>query len=933
MIVYLEKALNVRRNELAPASLLSLYLFFIIGFYIMGTSVGRALFLSAYRDYLPHAIIGTAVVVGVFAWAYIRLSHRVRLELMVIGALLFFALSFTAFWWLTRVYGKWVYPFIYMWVYMAGAMGPAMGWTLANYVLTTREARRVFGFIGAGQVLGAPCAGFFTSDMIKHRHMHPETLLFVMATLLALCAVVVKLLFRQARERLADAGKRSVTDQAEVKNFGQIWTYIRGSRYLGLITALIAIGCATTTIVTYQFNMIAETSFAGNKAALTAFFARFEGYMGLASFIVQMLLTGQLLRYFGIRITLFVLPVAFLGGTTAVFFAPMLLTASILKGSHNLLRFSLDKSSTELLYLPVAPPQIKSQIKSFIDGFIWRTADGVAGVALLLFANRLKFSPGRIGLLGIVFQLGWIAIAYGVRREYLNVLRRAIERRTLDPDRTTAGVLDSTTVEVMAQALERAGEQQVLYGLSLFEISREPASHPLLRGLLEHRSPAVRQRALRLLGDAGDRAIAPQVEKLVRDPALEVRTEALRYLVAHTGRDPLSHLTAVTDFPDYCVQGSVVAYLARTGAPENFAAAQVILESMLSRTGPEAVESRAEAASALGLVPPPSPLHTELLRLLRDQDPRVMERAILSAGKIQAREYLPLVIEKLGDRQLVAAASAVLAQYGDRAVGTLLDYLNDVAVPLVVRKRIPDVLARIPTGEAVAVLANSLIQSDPGLRYDVLKALNKIRRRDPALLPAVVDFADMVDAELVGYYRSFQILAALDARAGIGIAGAGSRDTGSVLVRALRERMEREFERIFRLLALLYPPRDIYNAYVGLTSGRPRIQANAIEVLENLLPQDLYRRLSCAVDPEISAEEKLRFAKRHCHACVESKAEALRILLHTEDTWLRACALYAVGEERLVDLSKDVQQVPHEQSLVAETWQWAARRLQAAATA
>ena len=931
MIGHLERALNVRRNEFAPASLLFLYLFLVIGFYVMGRSVGKAMFLSIYRTYLPHAYIAMALVVGAFASVYIRLSHRVRLERLIIGSLLFFSLSFVLFWWLARFSPRLVYPLIYIWVYMAGAMGPTMGWTLANYVLTTREARRIFGFIGAGAVLGAPVAGLFTADALRYGRARPETLLLVIASLLGACAVLVKVLFRYARQRLSGVYATATTHHDEPKNMWQIWAYICRSRFLVLITALIAIGCISTTIIDYQFNIFATDRFHGEKVALAVFFARFEGYMGLATFVLQMLLTGRLLRSFGIRVTLLVLPTVFLGGSVVVLLAPMLLTACILKGSQLLLRYSLDKSSTELLYLPVVPPEIKSRIKSFIDGFVWRAADGVAGVALILFANQLKFSPGRVSLVNFVFLFGWIAIAYGVRREYLNVLRRAVERRTLDPERTAAGVLDSTTTEVLARALERGGEQQVLYGLSLFEVGREPGWHPALRGLLEHPSPAIRQRALRLLGDASDRKILPQVEKMLRDESLEVRTEALHYLAVHAGRDPLSLMSGGTDLPDYRLQGPVVAYLARSGDPGEFHAAQLILETMLSGTGPEAADTRAEAARVLGTIPPPCELHSELSKLLRDENPEVLEQALLSAGKIRSREFLPLVIEKLAQKRLVGAARAALAQYGDRAVGTLRDYLNDAAVPLPLRKQIPFVLARIPTSESAAVLADSLIQGDPGLRFSVLKALNKLCGRDPGLLPASAHFGDLLDAELMGYYRSFQISAAFDPRAST----ARRVPSGEpLLTRALRERMDRELERIFRLLALLYPPRDIHNAFVGLTFGRPQLRANALELLEHLLRPDLYRRLVYGLDPEIALKEKLAFAEHLCRTSVSSKAEALRILLHSEDSWLRACALYAVGELRLLELRGEVQQVPHGgDPLLAETWEWTNARLAAAAAA
>lgn len=926
MTAYLMKALNLRRNEFVPASLLFSYLFLSLATYIMGMSIGTALFLSSYPDNLPHVIVATAVVVGAFTSVYIRFSSRVRLELLIIGSLSFFALSFAGFWCLTLFHAKWVFWLIYIWVAMTGAMGPMMGWTLANLVLTTREARRVFGFIGAGAVLGAPTSGFFTA--FATHHVNPELLLLLMTAMLGACAVLVRVLFQKSRQRLAEISRKPAPTADIPKNFRDIWAHIRGSHFLILITALTAIGCAATTIIGYQFSIIAKDTFP-NKAHLASFFALFSGCMGVAAFLVQMLLTGRLLRVLGIRVTLFVTPVVFLCGSMGLLLAPMILTAGILKGSHLLLRFTVDKSTTELLYLPVTPPDIKSQLKPFIDGFVWRAADGVAGLVLWFFASKLHFTPGKMSLVNFFFLSGWIAIAWGVRREYLNVLRQAIRRRTLDADRiATGGVLDSTTTEVFAMSLEQGGEQQVLYGLSFFEVGREPGSHPALRRLLEHRSPAVRQRALRLLSDAGDRKIQPQVEKMLGDESTEVRAEALHYLVVHTGRDPLTLLSTESNLPDFVVQGSVVVYLTRTELPEDLVAAQVILESMLSRTDSEAARSRAEAARVLGVVAASTGLHAELGRLLRDEDTAVVEQALLAAGKTRSRDVLSLVIEKLGDSHLFGAARAALAEYGERAIGTLQDYLNDDSGALTVRKQIPAVLARIGTAKAAEILSSSMIHSDAGLRFDVLKAMNRLRRQDPALLPPNDEVGDMLEVEAMGYYRSFQILAAFDP--------AGSGTTGSrhvpgeesVLTRVLRERMEHELERLFRLLALLYPPRDIHNAYAGLTSGQPRVQANALEVLEHLLRPEHYRMLAGALDPDISPKDRLRLAERLCHTKVESRADAVRVLLHSEDRWLRACALHAVGELKLADLAQELARVAHQgDALLEETWLWASLRL------
>ncbi len=923
MINQIGRMLSVRRDEAGPAALLFFYLFVVMGAYLMGQAVGDALFLQEFPKQLPYAMIGSALMAGVFVAVYSRLSTRMRLESLIIASLMFFSLSFASFWWLTQLQLKWVYWLVLVWVYTAGAVCPMMGWTLANYTLTTREARRLFGYIGAGALLGGAIISFTTADMVHQGRLHPQTALLAVAAMLAACAVLVRLLFRSAGTRLASLSQSPAAGDGAPQSFGESSKLVLGSRYLLMLTALIAVGCLATCILGYQFKLIAKAHYLGNTEGLAAFFCRFNGYMGLASFVFQLALTPLLLSTFGIRVSLFVTPAALMATSLGVLAAPSLTTATILRGSHYMLRFSLDKSSTELLYVPVSP-EVRSQVKSFIDSFIWRSADGVAGLTLWLFAEVLKFDPSQVSLVNMVALASWLYIANQVRHEYLNVLRQAIERRTLDPERTAAQVLDSTTIEVLAQALERGGEQQLMYGMSLFEMSRQTGWHPGLRRLLDHRSPAVRQQALHLLGDAGDREIVPWVEKALGDDSLEVRAEALRYLVVHAGRDPLTLLSAESSLPAYVIQGAVVTYLARGSEHDYSSAAKLILEGMLAQAGPDSIAARCEAARVLGLIPPPSELHDRLLGLLHDGNLEVVEQALLSAGKIRIRELLPVVIEKLGQPKLVAAARAALIQYDLRAVGILESHLNDETVPLPVRKQIPATLARIPAAASASALAHGLVQRDPGLRFDVLKGLNKLRDRDPSLIPVDVDYSDLVNAELIGYYRSFQILAALNEAAG----DEPTHGSEGLLRRAFQEHMDQELERIFRLLALSYSPRDIQNAFFGLTSNRPQLQANALEMLEHLLQPELFRRLASVLDPEADPQRRLAFARRLCGTEIGSRNEALRILLHSGDCWLLACALYAIGGLRLRDLATEITNVPCDREpLLSETRNWTLARL------
>ena len=61
---------------------------------------------------------------------------------------------------------------IYIWVGVFSVLAPTQVWTLANYVLTTREAKRAFGLIGSGAILGWIVGGFVDArnrDAVRHR--------------------------------------------------------------------------------------------------------------------------------------------------------------------------------------------------------------------------------------------------------------------------------------------------------------------------------------------------------------------------------------------------------------------------------------------------------------------------------------------------------------------------------------------------------------------------------------------------------------------------------------------------------------------------------------------------------------------------------------------------------------------------------------------
>src|SRR5262249_60641718 len=134
-----------------------------------------------------------------------------------------------------------------------------------------------------------------------------------------------------------------------------------------------------------------------------------------------------------------------------------------------------------------------------------------------------------------------------------------------------------------------------------------------------------------------------------------------------------------------------------------------------------------------------------------------------------------------------------LVLFEDGVVGTLRDHLVDPRESMEIRKALPDVLRKVGSAAAAGALGDALLEPDLTLRFRVISALNKLQEttRDLVLDRQTVD-AVMI-AELMGHYRSYQILGTL----------------GGVPDERLKTSMQDELERIFRLMKLLSPSQDL----------------------------------------------------------------------------------------------------------------------------
>src|SRR5438105_11381084 len=548
MVKWLERALNLRPGDLGRGLLLCSCLFLIMTSYVVGKVAGDALFLAHFQaKQLAYADISSAFVVAAVIAVYVRFGRRLSVLSLLVSSVLFFASNCVVFWVLAHSYRPaWLYPVFYVWVKIFGVVAPAQIWTLANYVLTTREAKRVFGMVGGGAIAGWIFSGYFSKTLA--RNFGTESLLLGMALFLLICTGLIVLIWRSGR--VAVGGAHDMTSAGNSpRNLFASMRVVFSSSYLRAIAAVICISSLVTTLTGWQFLALMQ-QFLVKKDAIAAFYGDFNFYAGVLSLLFQLLLTSRFLRRFGIGTALFVLPTTVLLGSVGLLAFGTLGAAVALKGCDQTLRYSLDKSTAELLYLPL-PARIKLQVKWFIDTVIWRLGDGLSGLAVLLFATTLHLPARQISWIVLVLVSGWLVAVSVARRQDVVTLKERISQHRVDVEQASASVLDRSTAELLATNLSASDPNDILYALNLLEVERQRAAHPVIRSLLSHPAAPVRQKALAILAASGDKTVRPDVEGLLRDPDLNVRTEALLYLTHHAHVDPLELIQEVGDFADF----------------------------------------------------------------------------------------------------------------------------------------------------------------------------------------------------------------------------------------------------------------------------------------------------------------------------------------------------------------------------------------------
>jgi AAA family ATP:ADP antiporter len=290
-------------------------------------------------------------------------------------------------------------------------------WTYLNDMYQTNDAKKIYGYVGAGGLIGGVMGTLVSgwASEILGTHIILVSAVFMVP----IFAIVARLERGISPNGIGPVKHLSTcmdpaTSKSRIQQFKDGLNTVILSKYMMSIVAIVGFYEVVSTIVDFQFNEVTAALFDSPDAM-----AGFQGkvfFVGqVASIGVQLFLTTLIHRKCGIVHGLLFLPLALLIGSSLFLVIPTLAVITAVIGSEAAFNYSINQASKEILYVPLDPVS-KYGGKAFIDMFVLRSAKTVGALILLAYVFWLKAAGvGSWFLMGIavIAVMGWLlAVRY-----------------------------------------------------------------------------------------------------------------------------------------------------------------------------------------------------------------------------------------------------------------------------------------------------------------------------------------------------------------------------------------------------------------------------------------------------------------------------------------------------------------------------------------
>ena len=407
------RIVDVKPDEIRALWLGFAFHFLILTGYYITKPIRDSIGASSTMEALPWMFTATLITMlianAAFAATVAGMSRRRFIPLAYGFFIVVFIMFFVAMRSGSATGQVWIGRGFFVWVSVFNLFNTAVFWAFMTDLFTVEQGKRLYGFIAVGGTLGAILGAFITKRYV--REIGSANLLIVAAAMFAIAGFLVR--FFPSGFNADD--KPSAKPEERIG--GSVWsgiTHICRSPYLMGLAATILLYTTTSTWAYFQQSDLAREALKTPNDR-TEFLANLEIWVNSITVLIQIFLTGRLLKWFGVGFTLVALPFLSMIGFAAMGVAASLTMLAVFQVGRRAAAYALMRPSRELLFT-VLRREDKYKVKSVTDTLGYRTGDQI-GAWSYGGLHGLGLDLNAISWIAVPLTAGWCVLSIWLARK------------------------------------------------------------------------------------------------------------------------------------------------------------------------------------------------------------------------------------------------------------------------------------------------------------------------------------------------------------------------------------------------------------------------------------------------------------------------------------------------------------------------------------
>jgi AAA family ATP:ADP antiporter len=413
----LSKTVQINPSEISAFVWSFIYFFSLLCGYYVIRPIRDEMGITGGVENLHWLFTGTFVVmlaaVPLFGW----ISSTFPRKQFVPYVYYFFVFNLFLFYFLLKldVGQVFIARAFFIWASVFNLFVVSVFWSFMTDIYSGEQAKRLFPVIAAGGTIGAIVGPFLAKNLSTS--IGTSNLLLLSAGFLSIAAICIRKLGNW-QEQYNTQNESSLPLASNAAMGGGIFDGIKlvlRSRYLLAICLFMVFMTTLATFIYFQQAEIIRDSFSSREERISVF-AQIDLIVNSLTLILQLFVTGRMLKDLGVAWTLALVPLLLMFGFLALGLYPSLAVLIIVQVIFRAGKYAIIRPAREVLYVILSKEE-KYKAKNFIDTVIYRGGDAVSAWA---YAGLTAVGLGltAIALVAIPMAGIWALVALYLGKDH-----------------------------------------------------------------------------------------------------------------------------------------------------------------------------------------------------------------------------------------------------------------------------------------------------------------------------------------------------------------------------------------------------------------------------------------------------------------------------------------------------------------------------------